>query len=322
MPDTDWRPGAALDILKLRARVLQNTRAFFLARGVLEVETPIVSAACSSDRHIQSLQSRLMGQEAFLHTSPEFAMKRLLACYGEPIYQVCKVFRDDEQGPLHNPEFSMVEWYRPGFDMFALMDEVQALVASFYAQQAPGFSRISYREAFERSAGFNPHAVTAAECRQCAQAHDIECPVGLEDDVDEWLDWLLTQLVLPALSPTAYTFIYDYPASQCALAKLAVNAQGDSVAQRFELLYGQLELANGYFELQDVSEQRSRFDTDNAARRKSGLAPAVLDTHLLAALEHGLPECSGVALGLDRLLMVLSNSHQVHDVLSFSWHNA
>jgi lysyl-tRNA synthetase class 2 len=322
MQNNDWRPGATLDILKLRARVLQNTRAFFLARGVLEVETPIVSAACSSDRHIQSLRSKLKGQPAFLHTSPEFAMKRLLACYGEPIYQVCKVFRDDELGPLHNPEFSMLEWYRPGFDMFALMDEVQALVASFYDQQAPGFSRISYREAFERTAGFNPHAVNAAECRQCAQAHNIECPVGLGDEVDEWLDWLLTQLVLPALSPTAYTFIYEYPASQCALAKLAVNAQGDTVAQRFELLYGELELANGYFELQDVSEQRRRFDADNAARRESGLTPAVNDTHLLAALEHGLPECSGVALGLDRLLMVLSDSHQIHDVLSFSWRNA
>ena len=155
-----------------------------------------------------------------------------------------------------------------------------------------------------------------------AEIQNIEHPVGLEDDVDEWLDWLLTQLVLPALPPSAYTFIYDYPASQCALAKLAFNQQGDRVARRFELLYGGLELANGYFELRDANEQRARFSADNEARRLAGMLPAVVDARLLAALEHGLPECSGVALGLDRLLMVLTESQQIHDVLSFNWRNA
>jgi lysyl-tRNA synthetase class 2 len=232
------------------------------------------------------------------------------------------VFRDDEQGPVHNPEFSMLEWYRPGFDLSALMAEVESLIIALSPDSTPSFARISYREAFERSAGFNPHSATAAVCRDCAARHGIETPVGLEDNIDEWLDWLLTQRVLPSLPRQAYTFIYDYPASQCALARLGMNAQGDAVAQRFELLYGELELANGFFELQDASEQRARFEADNAVRSEMGLAPAILDERLLAALAHGLPETSGVALGLDRLLMVLSGADSIEDVLTFSWRNA
>jgi lysyl-tRNA synthetase class 2 len=322
MTQSDWQPKAGLEAIKLRARVLQDTRAFFHARGVLEVETPMLSSASASDRHIQSLQTLLSRQVAYLHTSPEYPMKRLLAAYGAAIYQICKVFRDDEQGPFHNPEFSMLEWYRPGFDLAELMTEVEALIEMLSAVPVPSFSRISYREAFERSAGFNPHRVTVAQCRDCAAQHNIETPVGLEDDLDEWLDWLLTQLVLPGLPRKSYTFIYEYPASQCALAKLAVSEQGDRVAQRFELLYGELELANGFYELQDAGEQRARFLADNAARSAAGLAPAVIDERLLAALEHGLPESSGVALGLDRLLMVLSGAKQIEDVLAFGWQNA
>jgi lysyl-tRNA synthetase class 2 len=322
MTPSDWQPQAGPEAIKLRARVLQDTRAFFHDRGVLEVETPVLSSASASDLHIQSLQTRVSGQRAYLHTSPEYPMKRMLAAYGVAIYQICRVFRDDEQGRYHNPEFSMLEWYRPGFDLAELMTELEALITELSPGPLPGFSRISYREAFERSAGFNPHAVTAAECRDCATRHHIETPIGLADEVDEWLDWLLTQLVLPSLPQQAYTFIYEYPASQCALAKLSNNAQGDRVAQRFELLYGELELANGFYELQDASEQRARFLADNAARSAAGLLPAVIDEHLLAALEHGIPETSGVALGLDRLLMVLSGADHIEDVLAFSWQNA
>jgi lysyl-tRNA synthetase class 2 len=322
MMPSDWQPKAALEIIKLRARVLQDTRAFFHARGVLEVETPVLSSASASDIHIQSLQTSISGQPSYLHTSPEYPMKRLLAAHGAAIYQICKVFRDDEQGPVHNPEFSMLEWYRPDFDLSALMAEVESLIIALSPGSTPGFARISYREAFELSAGFNPHRVTVAECRDCADRHGIETPVGLENNIDEWLDWLLTQLVLPALPSQRYTFIYDYPASQCALARLGQNAQGDSIAQRFELLYGELELANGFFELQDATEQRARFEADNAVRSEMGLAPAILDERLLAALAHGLPETSGVALGLDRLLMVLSGADSIEDVLTFSWRNA
>lgn len=322
MTQADWRPQASLDSIKLRARVLHDTRAFFAERGVLEVETPVLSSACASDRHIQSLQTRLSGQVAFLHTSPEYAMKRLLAAHGTAIYQICRVFRDDELGRFHNPEFSMLEWYRPGFDLSALMNEVEALLVALSQKSLPSFDRISYREAFERSAGFNPHTVTAAECRRCALHNNIEIPVGLEDEVDEWLDWLLTQLVLPGLPPQGYTFMYEYPASQCALAKLGTNAQGDAVALRFELLYGELELANGFYECQDASEQRARFYADNAARKAHNQQPAIIDERFLSALEHGLPETSGVALGLDRFLMVLSNTDTIEDVLAFSWRNA
>ncbi len=322
MSVTDWRPDATLDMLRLRARVLQTTRSFFLARGVLEVETPILSHACASDRHIESLQSRVAGAAAFLNTSPEFTMKRLLAAYAEPMFQICKVFREDELGPWHNPEFSMLEWYRPGLDLGALMDEVQQLITVLDTRHAPEFTRLTYRDAFERAVGFNPHQVTAAECRACAQAHAIDCPVGLNDDVDEWLDWLLTQLVLPALPKHSYTFIYEYPATQCALAKISRNPAGDAVAQRFELVYGELELANGYDELQDAAEQVARFQADNAARLALGQAPAVIDQHLLAALAHGLPETCGVALGLDRLLMVLCGAQCIEEVLTFSWQKA
>ena len=322
MSDADWRPVATLDIARLRARVLQDTRAFFIARGVLEVETPVLSSASASDRHLRSLQSKVVGTQAFLNTSPEFAMKRLLAAWGEPVFQVCKVFRDEEIGPNHNPEFTMLEWYRPGFDMFALMDEVQALVTSLSGNALPKFGRRSYRELFESVAGFNPHAVTAEQCRCYAIEHNIDCPAGLDDVVDEWLDWLLTQSILPSLPLDAYTFIYDYPASQCALAKLAVDESGNRVAQRFELLYGELELANGYFELQDADEQRERFAADNEARRVVGAAPAVIDARLLSALEYGLPECAGVALGMDRLLMAIAGLTRIDDVLLFPWGDA
>jgi len=322
MTQSDWLPKAGLEAIKLRARVLQDTRAFFHARGVLEVETPVLSSASASDLHIQSLQTRLSGRPAYLQTSPEYPMKRLLAAYGKAIYQICKVFRDDELGRYHNPEFSMLEWYRPGFGLDDLMAEVEALICSLSTGTAPSFNRISYREAFERSAGFNPHRVSVAECRACAARHDIDTPVGLEDELDEWLDWLLTQLVLPGLDKHSYTFIYEYPASQCALAKLVTTAQGDRVAQRFELLYGELELANGFYELQDVDEQRARFIADNTARNAAGLAAAEIDERLLAALRHGLPEASGVALGLDRLLMVLSGAGNIEQVLAFSWQNA
>lgn len=322
MTRADWRPGATLDMLRLRAQLLRATRDFFHQREVLEVETPILSQACASDRHIQSLQSRVTGDAAFLNTSPEFAMKRLLAAYAEPMFQICKVFREDELGPNHNPEFSMLEWYRPGFDLNALMDEVQQLIAHLDQRSTPVFSRLTYGEAFAQAAGFNPHRVSAAECRACAQAHGIDCPVGLDDNVDEWLDWLLTQLVLPALPAHSYTFIYEYPASQCALAKISHNVAGDAVAQRFELVYGELELANGYDELLDGDEQLVRFQADNSARRALGQAPAVIDQHLLAALAQGLPETSGVAVGLDRLLMVMCGAQTIEQVLAFSWPKA
>jgi lysyl-tRNA synthetase class 2 len=315
-----WRPAASREVMQLRARMLRDIRAFFDQRDVLEVETPLLSSSSTTDPNINSLSTRYQHQRLYLNTSPEYCMKRLLAAHGDSIYQVCKSFRDGELGPNHNPEFTMLEWYRPGFDMFELMDELGDLVqmlAGNYALKIDSVQKISYAEAYQHAAGINPHATTADECRSCAVKHGIEQPVGLEDDIDEWLDWLLTQLVMPKFQADGFTFIYDYPESQAALAKLYKNQHGFNVAARFELFYGDTELANGYHELLDAGEQRERFEHENMQRVKAGLQPSIIDEKLLEALEHGLPACSGVALGLDRLLMSLTGVDKIERILAF-----
>ena len=319
MEKDNWRPGASLESLKQRARMLKDVRAFFDARDVLEVETPVLASAGNTDPHIESLQTIFREQTYYLNTSPEFAMKRLLADNGVAIFQICKAFRDDELGLMHNPEFSMLEWYRPGFDMAQLMDEVEALVLSLREDALDEFTRFSYGQVFEKYARLNPHQASAEDCRECAIQHGIEQPVGLDDQKDEWLDWLLTQLVLPSLPSDQFAFIYDYPASQCALARLRENEQGIQVASRFELFYGETELANGFHELTDAEEQRQRFEAENEMRLIENKPVIPIDDHLLNALESGLPDCSGVALGLDRLLMALTAKDSIEDVLSFPW---
>ena len=299
--------------------MMREIRAFFEQRGVLEVETPVLSSCSSTDPNLSSFATHYQRQELYLNTSPEFCMKRLLAAYGEPIFQVCKSFRADELGPLHNPEFTMLEWYRPGFDMFELMDELSDLVRTLEqnSRSCSLFNKISYSEIYRRAAGIDPHSTTAAECRRCAVEHNLSLPIGMGDTVDEWLDWLMIELVMPSLAAKHYTFIYDYPASQAALAKTYQNQQGQTVAARFELFYGEMELANGFDELLDADEQRQRFDRENMARSARGLRPAHIDEYLLDALKRGLPPCSGVALGLDRLLMVLSGTSVLKQVLTF-----
>jgi lysyl-tRNA synthetase class 2 len=315
-----WQPTASRDKIRLRARLLHDIRAFFEQRGVLEVETPLLSTSPSTDPHLSSFSVRYRQRELYLNTSPEYCMKRLLAAHGDAIYQICKSFRDDELGPMHNPEFTMLEWYRPDFDMFALMDELGELVQMLtrnndFADNT--IQMISYAEAFRQAAGINPHVTTAEECRRCARQHGIEQPVGLEDNVDEWLDWLLTQLVMPAFRTDGFTYLYDYPRTQSALAKLYKNQSGYTVAARFELFYGEMELANGFDELRDAGEQRQRFESENLLRQAAGQPPSIIDEYLLAALEQGLPPCSGVALGLDRLLMLFSGTETLEQVLAF-----
>ncbi len=299
--------------------MLKNIRAFFDARDVLEVETPVLASAGNTEPHIESLQTIFREQSYYLNTSPEFAMKRLLAANGESIYQICKAFRDEELGQMHNPEFTMLEWYRPGFDMYRLMDEVEALVQSLTDDHSGTFERLSYGQAFEKYAGLDPYQATAEECRDCALQHGIEQPVGLDDQKDEWLDWLLTQLILLCLPSDQFSFIYDYPASQCALSRLRENDDGVIVASRFELFFGETELANGFHELTIAEEQRQRFENENKTRASENKPTVKIDENLLAALEHGLPDCSGVALGLDRLLMVLTGEVLIEGVLSFPW---
>jgi len=308
--------------------MLKNIRAFFDARSVLEVETPMLSQHATTDPHLDSLTSRFREQACYLNTSPEYAMKRLLATNPQPIYQICKAFRDDELGSHHNPEFTMLEWYRPDFNMPQLMTELAELVKNVIEQASiepvlsfSGFDYLSYQQAFARVTDINPYQTTSAACYQFAMTHHIEIPQGLTaaDEVDDWLDWLLIQCVLPTFNSDGFTFLFDYPASQCALARIENNAENIPVAKRFELFFGEVELANGFFELTDSAEQLQRFQQENQLRKRAGKDEVRIDENFIAALAHGLPECSGVALGLDRLLMVLSSSASIDEVLSFSW---
>jgi lysyl-tRNA synthetase class 2 len=326
---SSWKSLASDATLETRALMLKSIRAFFDARDVLEVETPQLSMCSTTDPHLDSLQARFRDQRCYLNTSPEYGMKRLLAGSNRAIYQVCKSFRDDEPGQYHNPEFTMLEWYRPGYGMEQLMQELKVLVTELCKavdedQPAPVFDSLSYRQAFEQSAGFDPHQATSSSCMQVAKDKGVEIPQGLgvDDDVDEWLDWLLTQLVLPSLRKDRFTFIYDYPASQCSLARIEKDDRQQDVAKRFELLYGDLELANGFYELTDAEEQLQRFNEENGARLKNNREAGRIDNNLIDALRAGLAECSGVAVGLDRLLMVLTGADRIEQVLSFSWGKA
>ncbi len=314
----DWRPSAAREQLVARARLLARVREFFADRGVLEVDTPLIVNAPVSDVHLHSarveLSAELPGTQParlFLHTSPEYAMKRLLAAGSGDIYQVCHVARALESGRVHNPEFTLLEWYRVGFSLGQLMDEVELLARELLGTAASA-ERLSYREAFLRELALDPFLATTAELARAA------APLGLGAqalDRDGYLELLMGALIGPRLGRDRLTFIYGYPASQAALARL--DPEDARAAQRFELYARGIELANGFHELTSAAEQRARFQADNDARRRAGLPVYDLDERLLAALAHGLPDCAGVALGLDRLLMLATGADHIEQVLAF-----
>jgi len=319
----NWRPTAKPEVLRLRARMLARVRAFFAERDVLEVETPLLCAAATTDPNLASLATRYIGphfpagQPFYLHTSPEFAMKRLLAAGSGSIYQLCKVFRDGETGRLHNPEFTMLEWYRTGFGHHDLMDEVAALVSFVLAETTPRTAeKKTYGDAFFERTGLNPHSADVAALAKYAYDAGISIAGDLpRDRPDPWRDLLLTHVVEPDLGRGRMTFLYDYPASQAALAK--VRAGDPPVAERFELYIEGVEIANGFHELIDAGEQRRRFEQDLAQRRAHGLPPVPMDTRLLEALENGMPACAGVALGFDRLVMIAAKAKSIDEVLAF-----
>jgi lysyl-tRNA synthetase class 2 len=314
-----WRPTASLDKLKARAQLYQQVRGFFRSRGLLEVETPVLSRAANTDPHIVSLE--ISGQNGFLQSSPEFAMKRLLASGCGPIFQICKAFRQGESGRRHNPEFTLLEWYQPEFDHFSLMSEVAQLVNHVLGDRP--VEQVSYRNAFQNSLGIDPYQVTDSELAQLAKQHTgFDRENHASENRDTWLDLLMSHVIEPELGKGKLTFIYHYPASQCALAKLTKDEQGVAVAERFELYVDGMELANGYHELTDANEQQRRFDADQKIRQIKGLQQLPSDFHLVAALEHGLPECAGVALGLDRLLMLKTGASDISQVLAFDGNNA
>ncbi len=325
-PSALWGPSASPEMLRHRAGVLRRIRDFFDTRGVLEVDTPVCSRHATTDPAIESFVTRYRGPGAgsgldcYLQTSPEFFMKRLLCAGSGPIYQICKVFRDGEWGRRHNPEFSLLEWYRPGYDHHALMDEVAELVRSL-TDDPPGVEKLTYQGIFEQALSLNPHTADSRQLRDCAIARGIAGAEQLNlNHRDAWLDLLLTHLIEPDLGRSGLTFIYDYPGSQAALARIS---DGDPpLAQRFELYWQGMELANGFFELRDAEVQRARFEADNRQRQSSGALQRPADEWLLQALEQGLPECAGVALGIDRLLMVLSGCRDIRQVLSFDFERA
>ena len=308
-----WRPSASTETLKARAELYGSVRAFFLARGVLEVDTPILSAHATVDRHIESFEvataSAAVGPR-WLQTSPEFAMKRLLCAGSGPIYQICHVFRREESGRHHNPEFCLLEWYRPGYDHLRLMDEVEQLLQTL-GVSAVAFERLSYQQAFVRYAGLDPFAATLAQLRDAAR-FDGDAGAQVQER-DFWLDLIMSAKVGPQLGRGAPVFVHDFPASQAALARMV-----DGRAQRFELFWHGIELANGFYELADADEQRRRFEADQAWRAANERVVPPYDQHLLAALSAGLPDCAGVALGLDRLLMLLRGQTAISASLAFA----
>jgi elongation factor P--(R)-beta-lysine ligase len=321
----NWRPTATPAALARRAELLHQARVFFRERRVLEVETPILSAAAVSDPQIESLATEVAGMPGrkFLCTSPEYAMKRLLAAGSGDIYQICKVFRDAERGRWHSPEFTMLEWYRVDFDDAALMDEVEALVRTLLAPERSlgRAERLSYSAALQRHAGVGVCSSSDQDLRQAALRHGIACDAKL--DRDARLDLLMALVVGPRLGHEIPTFICDYPASQAALARLRPSASGPAaVAARFELYLDGLELANGFHELTAPQEQRARFEQDLRVREARRQIQPPLDENLLAALEAGMPDCAGVALGLDRLVAIALGADRLADAMAFTIDNA
>jgi lysyl-tRNA synthetase class 2 len=319
---SDWRPTASLAALQLRARMLAQVREFFASRGVLEVETPTLSAGAVSDPQIESLATRVAGVAGplYLGTSPEYPMKRLLAAGSGDIYQVCKVFRDAERGRWHNPEFTMIEWYRLGFDDTALMAEVEGLAALLLAPDRPPrpAERLTYAEALRRHAGVDAHEDDDSVFELAAADHGIVCRAELDRDAK--LDLLMGLVVGPKLGLDRPCFICDYPASQAALARLKPGLP--PVAARFEFYIDGIELANGFHELANAAEQRARFNGDLAVRGARGQVRPPLDERLLAALRSGMPDCAGVALGFDRLVAVALGAGRLSEAMSFSIDNA
>jgi lysyl-tRNA synthetase class 2 len=313
-----WQPTASLAALKSRAQQLAWVRGFFARRGLLEVETPVLGRFGVTDLNIDSVPvSRTPDASGlpagWLQTSPEYAMKRLLAAGAGDIYQVARVFRNGERGARHNPEFSLLEWYRTGFDDTDLMAEVADLVCGWLECDRPVTLR--YGEAIRRFAGVDPFAASDAELR--ALCRDWMPPESLPGLLrDECLDLLMSFRVEPQLSQIGPVFITGYPESQAALARIS-EVDGVRQAHRFELYIDGLELCNGYWELTDAAEQRARFDSDNLARRQAGRPEMPVDEALLAAMTSGVPDCAGVALGLDRLLMLKLGHRDIADVLAF-----
>lgn len=319
----DWLPACDGPALRARAVLLSRLRDYFAREGVHEVETPLLSARIGCDPHLNFFSCDTGEGPRYLQTSPEFAMKRLLATGSGSIFQICKAFRADEAGRLHNPEFTLLEWYRIGFDLAALMDDVEALLihAGENRWSRGMFKRVAYRDVFLQYAGVDPQSASPAEFAARARGLGLdEAEYLCGEDIPLWLDFLFTHLVQPHLGQDTPCFVRHFPACLPSLARR--NAEDPRVVERVELFWKGVELANGYHELADATEQAQRFQQDLAERSRRGLSRPAPDERLLAAMRHGLPDCAGVALGLDRLLMHLTGVERIGQVLAFPWERA
>ena len=315
-PSENWRPTAGPGQLQARARLLQDIRDYFSSQGVMEVETPLISMAGNTDPQIDSVRTHSGG---YLRTSPEFALKRLLASGSGDIFELGRVFRAGETGRSHNPEFTMLEWYRTGFNYHKLMDEVAVLVRCCGRGKFDQWPvhKTTYRQLFLDHVGLDPFIADERTLSAKAEEHGIH---DIQLDRKQWLDLLISAVIQPALPEECLTFVYDFPAGMAALAK--IRQDRPPVAERFELYLGRSELANGYQELTNAAEQQKRFEADNRQREARGQETYEVDNHLLKALEYGLPECAGVALGVDRLLMAISGVTSISEVTAFPFSRA
>tara|TARA_R110001583_G_scaffold41981_6_gene133492 strand:+ start:1285 stop:2265 length:981 start_codon:yes stop_codon:yes gene_type:complete len=325
----NWLPSASLTQLNARATMLKTIRYFFSELQVLEVETPSLSQAGVTDIHLQCFKTQFVGRNIsdkplidggvplYLQTSPEFHMKRLLAAGSGCIYQISKVYRNEESGRFHNPEFSLLEWYRVGFDHHQLMDEMAALLTLILSCKVP--TRCTYQQAFLTHLQVDPLTATIEQLKSAGAHLMLGEVLDNETDKDTILQLLFCIAIESKIGQDQPCFVYDFPASQAALAK--INKKDPRVADRFEVYYKSVELANGFYELNSSLEQLKRFQADNQLRQQMGLPEMPIDQKFVACLDH-LPDCAGVALGLDRLLMLCSKQAHINDVLSFSVDNA
>lgn len=315
----NWQPSANLDILRRRAQVLADIRHFFVSRGLLEVDTPCLMPATVTDVHLSAFTADFCSpisphsQRLYLQTSPEYAMKRLLCAGSGSIFQICKAFRNEEAGKQHNPEFTMLEWYRVGWDHWQLMNEVDALLQQLL--QCEPAEKISYQQCFIQYLGVDPLSADLNRLQTVARGHGFAELADGESDPDTLLQLLFTHCIEGNIGQHRPCLVTDFPASQSALAR--INSADPRVADRFELYFKGLELANGYFELTDAEQQLQRFEADNLARQQLGLATKPIDQTFLAAIQAGLPPCAGVALGIDRLIMLMLNKQRIAEVMAF-----
>lgn len=312
-----WRPSASIDILRVRAQLMADIRSFFTSRRYLEVETPIMARYGITDPYLANIKTHFRGHNYTLQTSPEYHMKRLLAAGSGPIFQLARVFRDDELGRWHNPEFTLLEWYQLNVDHLSLLAEVNELLQSL--MHCEPLRIRTYQEVFQSICEIDPLKISIQDLQICVKKYGLESVLdAAEQDADQYLFLLMSHVIEPNLAhDSAPTAIIDFPASQASLAQIV-----NGCAARFEVYYCGIELANGFYELTDPKLQEIRFQMDNLMRVAQGKPEAAIDKYLLQALQHGLPSCSGVALGVDRLLALVLGQSRLSNCLAFDFSRA